>query len=118
MKNYQNSDYALSMLIIVKLPFQDPDPISEYERTQYPNFRAYRDAVILPDMLIKGKQGCGRLIRLETDKGCIALLDSRANRHGIYRVSVLSAWPPCRVTDKISDIADFTRAVKSPEYFM
>jgi ATP-dependent DNA helicase DinG len=109
---------ALSMLIIVKLPFQVPDPISEYERTQYPNFRAYRDAVILPDMLIKGKQGCGRLIRLETDTGCIALLDSRANRHGIYRVPVLSAWPPCRVTDKISDIADFMRAVKSPEYFM
>jgi ATP-dependent DNA helicase DinG len=109
---------ALSMLIIVKLPFRVPDPISEYERTQYPNFRAYRDAVILPDMLIKGKQGCGRLIRLETDTGCIALLDSRTNRNGIYRVPVLGAFTPCRVTDKISDIANFTREVKPPEYFM
>jgi hypothetical protein len=35
--------------------FQIPDPISEYEQTLYPNFRAYRGAVILPDMLIEGK---------------------------------------------------------------
>jgi ATP-dependent DNA helicase DinG len=109
---------ALSMLIIVKLPFKVPDPVSEYERTLYPNFRAYRDAVILPDMLIKGKQGCGRLIRLETDKGCIAIFDSRANKHGIYRTPLLYALPSCRVTDKISDIADFMREVKPPEYFV
>ncbi|GHV47885.1 hypothetical protein FACS189499_06190 [Clostridia bacterium] len=53
---------ALSMLIIVKLPFAKPDAISEYEQTQYQNFSAYRDNVIIPEMLIKLKQGFGRLI--------------------------------------------------------
>jgi ATP-dependent DNA helicase DinG len=108
---------ALSMLIIVKLPFKVPDPISAYEQTLYPNFHAYRDAVILPEMLIKLKQGCGRLIRTETDTGCIAILDSRAGKDGPYRAPAGAALPDCRVTDSIADIEDFIRAVKAPEYF-
>jgi ATP-dependent DNA helicase DinG len=108
---------ALSMLIIVKLPFQVPDPISDYEQTQHPNFRAYRDDVIAPEMLMKLKQGTGRLIRTETDTGVVAILDCRANSRGSYRGRVLAALPPCRVTGDISDVVQFMNEKKPPEYF-
>jgi Rad3-related DNA helicase len=70
---------ALSMLIIVKLPFRIPDAIGEYEQTQYMDFRTYLNSALVPEMLIKLKQGFGRLIRMETDTGCVAILDSRVS---------------------------------------
>jgi ATP-dependent DNA helicase DinG len=109
---------ALSMLIIVvKLPFQMPDAIGEYEQTQYPDFRAYLNSVLVPEMLIKLKQGFGRLIRLESDSGCVVILDSRANSRGNYRERVLDALPDCRVTSQISDITDFFEYTKTPTYW-
>jgi Rad3-related DNA helicase len=109
---------ALSMLIIVKLPFPIPDAISEYERTRYPDFRAYRDAVILPDMLIKLKQGFGRLIRSETDTGVAAILDCRANSTGSYREQALNALPECGVTSGVAEVERFLKAKKSEDYFI
>jgi len=109
---------ALSLLIIVKLPFKVPDPISKYEQTQYPDFHAYRDNIIVPEMLIKLKQGFGRLIRTETDTGVVAILDSRSNRGGAYRQRVLAALPDCRVTADIADVGRFIRTKKPHEYFM
>jgi ATP-dependent DNA helicase DinG len=108
---------ALSMLIIVRLPFQVPDAIGEYERKQYASFPAYLNNVLVPEMLIKTKQGYGRLIRLETDTGCAAILDCRANSRGSYRGRVLAALPGCRVTADITEVADFYKTKKSPEYF-
>lgn len=108
---------ALSMLIIVKLPFAVPDPISEHEQTQYPDFATYRDSVIVPEMLVKLKQGFGRLIRTETDTGVVAILDSRANCGGAYRNRVLTALPDCRVTDSVFEIKNFFIDKKSPEYY-
>jgi len=52
----------LSLLIIVRLPFPVPDPISEYEQSLYENFEQYKNTVIVPDMLVKLKQGFGRLL--------------------------------------------------------
>jgi ATP-dependent DNA helicase DinG len=106
---------TLSMLIIVKLPFPPPDPISEYERTLYNSFDAYRDGVITPEMLIRLLQGHGRLIRLETDSGVIAILDSRMN--GFYRDVTLTALPFCPVTSSISRVEDFMLEIKTPEYY-
>jgi ATP-dependent DNA helicase DinG len=108
---------ALSMLIIVKLPFQVPDPIGEYERTLYGSMDEYIRKVIVPEMLIKLKQGFGRLIRNETDTGVVAILDCRVNKRGAYRQRVLDALPDCYVTDEIGDVEDFTRAAKGLEYF-
>ena len=108
---------TLSMLIIVKLPFQAPDAISEYEQSLYPDFNAYLDGVLVPDMLIKLKQGFGRLIRSETDTGVAAILDCRASRNGNYRKRVLDALPDCRMTDSINDISDFFKARKPAGYF-
>jgi len=108
---------TLSMLIIVKLPFQVPDPIGEYERTLYGSMYEYKNRVIVPEMLIKLKQGFGRLIRTETDTGVVAILDSRVNSAGAYREIALNALPDCRVTSDICDIIDFYDEKKSPDYF-
>lgn len=108
---------ALSMLIIVKLPFAVPDPISEYERAQYDSMERYKELVLTPEMLVKLKQGAGRLIRMEFDTGAVALLDSRATKGGAYREIVLNALPERHVTNSLEDIERFFESVKSAEYF-
>ena len=108
---------ALSTLIVVKLPFAVPDPIGEYEQTLYQDMDEYKECVIVPEMLIKLKQGFGRLIRTETDTGIVAILDSRVNADGAYRERVLNALPKCYVTDDMSIVEGFMRVKKSPKYF-
>jgi len=108
---------ALSMLIIAKLPFQVPDPIGEYEQTLYKDMSEYKSRVVVPEMLIKLKQGFGRLVRTETDTGVVAILDSRAGSGGAYRERVLGALPDCRVTAEIDDVAAFYSEKKLAEYF-
>ena len=107
---------ALSMLIIVKLPFAVPDPIGEYERTLYKDMDEYIEQAIKPDMLIKSKQGHGRLIRTEFDTGVVAFLDCRVALNGAYRRCLLAALPDCEVTDSISRVEDFYREMKAPDY--
>lgn len=108
---------ALSMLIVARLPFQVPDPIGEYEQSLYADMFEYKARVVVPEMLIKLKQGFGRIIRTETDTGVVAILDSRANSRGAYRDRVLAALPDCRVTGVIDDVIRFIEAKKTSEYF-
>jgi ATP-dependent DNA helicase DinG len=108
---------ALSQLIIVKLPFSVPDAVSEYERSQYADSRAYLSEVLIPEMLIKLKQGYGRSLRTESDTCVIALLDVRAGERGTYRQAVINALPPSRVTKLISEITAFLLAKKPDEYW-
>ena len=107
----------LSHLIIVKLPFPIPDPISEYERTMYPSMEDFLDKVILPQMLMKLKQGVGRLIRTEKDSGVISILDSRASMYAKYHSAVLEALPKCRVIEDEKEIRDFLEKKKDKNYF-
>ena len=108
---------ALSMLIIVKLPFAVPDPIGEYEQTLYKDMFEYKSRVVVPEMLIKLKQGFGRLIRTETDTGVVAILDNRANSRGAYRGRVLAALPECRVVSSVAAVNRFIHEKKPIEYF-
>ena len=107
----------LSMLIIPKLPFAAPDPINEYERSMCADLFEFKHRIIIPEMLIKLKQGFGRLIRTEKDTGCVAILDSRVNKTGVYRDCVLEALPECYVTSDMSIVEGFMRVKKSPDYF-
>ena len=107
----------LSMLIIVRLPFAVPDPVGEWERTLYGSLDEYKAEVVVPEMLIKLKQGFGRLIRTEKDSGCVAILDCRVNMSGSYRNRVLSALPPCRVASDIEEVERFMRDRKPAAYF-
>lgn len=108
---------ALSLLVIVKLPFAAPDPISDYEQTLYGDMDAYKARVLVPEMLIKLKQGFGRLIRAETDTGVCAILDSRAREGGAYHRCVLDTLPDCPSTSDAGDIRRFMEKRKPLAYF-
>ncbi|TCT14885.1 ATP-dependent DNA helicase DinG [Natranaerovirga pectinivora] len=68
---------ALTLLIIWQMPFPTLDPLIESKRKE-----AKEDgldpiqAVDYPEMGLKLKQGCGRLIRTQNDRGAIVILDS------------------------------------------
>lgn len=67
---------ALTLLIIWELPLKIQDPLMEVQR------KAAREqgldpitAVDYPEMALRLKQGCGRLIRTKEDNGAIIILD-------------------------------------------
>ena len=70
----------VSSLIIVKLPFAVPDPISEAEKETYDSLESYIQSIIVPDMQKKLRQGFGRAIRTETDTCVVSILDIRAGK--------------------------------------
>jgi ATP-dependent DNA helicase DinG len=109
-------DEILSMLIIPKVPFAAPDPINEYERTLYADVVDFKHNFIIPEMLIKLKQGFGRLIRTVDDSGVVAILDSRVNLKGSYRRRVVHALPKCHVTHDMKIVEKFYRYMKPAQY--
>ena len=108
----------VSLLIIAKLPFPIPDPVSDYERRQYPNLRDYINAEIIPEMQKKLRQGFGRAIRTEQDSCVVAILDERAGIGGKYHDAALAALPTCPTTERIEDVQQFIREQKRPDYFL
>ena len=108
----------VSLLIIAKLPFPIPDPVSDYERKQYPNLHDYITAEIIPEMQKKLRQGFGRAIRTEQDSCVVAILDERAGIGGKYHDAALAALPACPTTEKIEDVQQFIREQKRPDYFL
>ena len=108
----------VSLLIIAKLPFPIPDPVSDYERRQYPNLREYIQKEIIPEMQKKLRQGFGRAIRTEQDSCVVAILDERAGIGGKYHDAALAALPACPTTEKIEDVQQFIREHKRPGYFL
>ena len=107
----------LSHLIVVKLPFPIPDPILEYEKMVYLNMDTYINEVIIPQMLIKLRQGVGRLIRTEADSGVISILDSRCMKNTKYYKAVIEALPECRLVGNIDEISTFFEMNKDRNYF-
>ncbi|MCD6356764.1 MAG: hypothetical protein J7L66_05695, partial [Anaerolineaceae bacterium] len=65
----------LSILVITKLPFDVPnDPIIAARAETFENpFSEYT----IPEAILRFRQGFGRLIRLQTDRGVVAVLDKR-----------------------------------------
>ena len=108
---------ALSLLIIVKLPFAVPDPIGDYERSLCGSMEKYKIRCIIPDMQIRLKQGDGRLIRSEFDTGIVAILDIRASEGWPYFRWVFSALPRRRITSSITEVRNFALEKKPPSYW-
>ena len=106
----------LSSVIIVRLPFPLRSAAMEEKKSASANVNAFIKEYAVPEMLIKLRQGVGRLIRCETDTGLISVLDTRAVRSGYSeRVqAVLSKYP--RV-ENLDEIREFFHSVKSKEYF-
>ena len=74
---------TLRLLVIAKLPFDVPtDPVNK-ARSDYINRTSDRGSFIsltLPNAMIKMKQGVGRLIRSENDRGVVLILDGRIGK--------------------------------------
>ena len=98
----------LSCVIIDKLPFAVPtDPIVA-ARTRFIDENGGKSffEYSVPNAIISLKQGIGRLIRSKTDKGVIALLDTRL-RTKSYGRDFLSSLPRTRITAELKDVAIF-----------
>ena len=108
----------VSSLIIVKLPFAVPDPISEAERETYDSLESYIRSIIVPDMQKKLRQGFGRAIRTETDTCVVSILDIRAVKGGKYHEEVMCALPPCQMAEELREVQDFIRSRKGVEYYL
>ena len=108
----------VSSLIIVKLPFAVPDPISEAEKETYESLEDYIQAIIVPDMQKKLRQGFGRAIRTETDTCVVSILDFRAVKGGKYHEDVMCALPPCQMVEELREVQDFIRSRKGVEYYL
>ncbi len=67
---------ALSLLVIWQLPFPPQDPLIEARKREAAE-QGLDPAVAVdyPEMGLKLKQGCGRLIRTQNDRGAIAVLE-------------------------------------------
>lgn len=108
----------VSSLIIVKLPFAVPNPVSEAEKEEHASLEGYIQSTIIPDMQKKLRQGFGRAIRTEQDTCVVSILDYRAAAGGKYHSDVLCALPDCKRADSIEDVETFIRSRKGTEYFM
>jgi predicted DnaQ family exonuclease/DinG family helicase len=86
---------ALQLLILYKLPFMVPsEPIVEafLEKLQMEGKDSFMH-YMLPNSILKYRQGFGRLIRNKTDKGVVLVLDNRIStkKYGKYFVEAVPA---------------------------
>jgi ATP-dependent DNA helicase DinG len=101
---------ALSLVVIDKLPFAPPDdPLVEARvrrlKAQGRNpFTEYQ----LPQAVTLLRQGVGRLIRDENDRGVLMILDGRLLSKSYGRI-VLGSLPPFRITRDQRDACEFLR---------
>ena len=103
---------ALRLVIIEKLPFASPDDALTKARIEHLKanggnaFREYQ----LPEAALTLKQGVGRLIRSETDRGVVVICDPRLVDKPYGRV-FRASLPPFPVTRAAEDAAKFLRRI-------
>jgi len=95
---------ALRCVIIDKMPFAAPSPL--FKAREATSSNPFAD-IALPEMIIDLKQGVGRLVRRATDKGVIAILDSRIRSKPYGRNIVLKSLPPAKLTHSTAMISEF-----------
>jgi ATP-dependent DNA helicase DinG len=104
-------------VIIVRLPFPIRTALLEDKKEKYPHLEMFLDDYCVPNMLIKLRQGGGRLIRTETDTGVLSILDARASSRGRYRQSVLEAFKKYPLVNSIEEVEKHMKRVKDKSYF-
>jgi ATP-dependent DNA helicase DinG len=101
---------ALSCVIIDKLPFAPPDDpvlsarVDELVKQGKNAFREYQ----VPYAVITLKQGAGRLIRDESDRGVLVICDSRLIQKPYGRL-IWQSLPPFKRTRNLQDVIHFFR---------
>ena len=106
----------LSSVIIVRLPFPLRSQTMEFKKMNCKNTKEFVQKYAVPQMIIKLRQGAGRLIRNETDTGVLAILDARAAKGGVYRKRVLNTLRKYPLVSSISDVASFIDSIKDESY--
>mgnify|MGYP000920425031 CR=1 FL=1 len=95
---------TLSCVILTKLPFQVPTHpvvsarVRRLEESGYNPFTEY----MLPQGVIRFKQGFGRLIRCTTDHGVVVVCDTRLLTKS-YGETFLHSIPECRIVTRSGD---------------
>ena len=100
---------ALQLVVIDKLPFPPPnDPLVEArsQRLECLGKSSFSD-YSLPEAAVALKQGAGRLIRSETDRGLLVVCDPRLTSMS-YGKRLISSLPPMR---RIENELEFELAV-------
>lgn len=101
---------ALSLVVIDKIPFAPPnDPVMmARSRAVEASGRRSFDEITLPEAVITLKQGAGRLIRSEGDRGMLVICDPRILNKGYGKV----------VRDSLPDFYCTRREEKALEFFL
>ena len=99
---------ALSLVVIDKLPFASPDDpllkarLEGLKRQGRNGFFEYQ----VPQAVLALKQGVGRLIRDEGDRGVLVLCDPRLRTKG-YGRTIRASLPPMKQTRELADVEAF-----------
>jgi ATP-dependent DNA helicase DinG len=99
---------ALSVVVIDKLPFAPPDdPVlaARIEAIRAREGNPFTE-LQLPQAVLQLKQGAGRLIRDETDRGVLMLCDPRLLSKA-YGRQILKSLPPMKPTRSLAEVTQF-----------
>ena len=108
---------CLSSVIIVRLPFPRRSAIMELKCSGYKSRHAFINDYAVPEMIIKLRQGAGRLIRTETDTGVLSILDSRACS-GSHARNIHHALKQYPKLSNVEEVEKFMHSVKPFQYFL
>ncbi|HQR60035.1 MAG TPA: ATP-dependent DNA helicase [Methylophilaceae bacterium] len=104
---------ALSLVVIDKLPFAPPDdPVlaARIDKMNAEGKNAFMEYQ-LPYAVITLKQGAGRLIRDETDRGVLMICDPRlVEKH--YGRRIWQSLPPMKRTREVGEVEAFFATVR------
>jgi ATP-dependent DNA helicase DinG len=103
---------SLSLLAIDRLPFPRPDEPLLQARRERAGAAAFR-VIDIPRAATMLAQGTGRLIRSASDRGVVAVLDSRLGKAN-YRWDLIRALPPMRRTRHRADVEAFLAPLRDP----
>ena len=107
---------ALRTVIIDKLPFESPfDPVikARLNAMQESGLNPFMNYQV-PRAVITLRQGAGRLIRSQTDKGVLMICDTRL-RTTHYGRTFLNSLPTMRKTDKLDKVCGFLRKISEQD---
>ena len=109
---------ALSLVVIDKMPFDPPDDPVQEARVAQMKARGedWFGSYVLPQAVLRLKQGLGRLLRTHDDRGVMAILDSRLHKKG-YGKLVINALPPARRAYDIQEVERFFTDVEEDAPF-
>ena len=107
---------ALSLVIIDKLPFAAPgDPVTRARCNLYDaragKSKAHFMGISVPEAVIELRQGVGRLIRHEDDRGALVICDPRIVSKG-YGSVFLHSLPPVKMLSNPSELRAFMSSIR------